>query len=344
MVTTPGIDVSEHQGTVDWRAVASAGYRFAVVRATLWNKRIDTTFETNWNGAKNQGLLMSAYHVVKPDVPAAAQIDFFAQALGSHKPALPPVLVIERDDQQTPSAITSCARDCVGLCEQRFGRKPIIYTALWYWNKFILPSAEWTQYDLWVASYGTAEAALPHNWSTWKIWQYTGSGHAPGIGGDVHLNWFNGSYDDLLKYGQAAPPPPLGLRATTKTMLNIRNGSSINYADIGDLAAGAVVTIGTIDGLDVWVQFDAEKWIAFVYKGVRYAHSQAGTNGLQARVVVPDLNVRKGPGVEFDAVGDLTADSVVSIKDVAGKDVWGEIEPGKWIALAFRGEKYIVVG
>jgi GH25 family lysozyme M1 (1,4-beta-N-acetylmuramidase) len=77
MTTVPGIDVSRYQGTVNWKAVADAGFRFAVVRATLWNVKIDETFETNWNGARSAGLLVSAYHVVKADVAAAAQIDFF---------------------------------------------------------------------------------------------------------------------------------------------------------------------------------------------------------------------------------------------------------------------------
>ena len=81
MTIVPGIDVSRYQGTVNWKAVADAGFRFAVVRATIWNVKVDETFETNWTGARNAGLLVSAYHVLKADVPAAAQIDFFAQAL-----------------------------------------------------------------------------------------------------------------------------------------------------------------------------------------------------------------------------------------------------------------------
>lgn len=344
MTATPGMDVSEYQGTVDWRAVADAGYRFAVVRLSLWNKRTDLTFEANWTGARNNGLLVSAYHVVRPDIPATAQIDFFATALGARRPDLPLVLDIERDDQQTPPQITPCVRDCLQLCEQRFGRKPVIYTAKWYWDKFVLPSTDWAQYDLWAASYGTAEAVLPNSWSAWKIWQYTGTGRAPGVAGDVDLNWFNGSYDDLVKYGCAAVPPPIGLRATARTVLNIRNGAGINYADIGDLAAGTVVTIGKIDGLDVWVRFAANQWITLVYKGTRYARTETGQGGLQARVMAPSLNVRSGPGVEFDDVGDVVADNVVPIKEAAGRDAWGEIEPGKWIALTFRGDRFVEFG
>jgi GH25 family lysozyme M1 (1,4-beta-N-acetylmuramidase)/uncharacterized protein YraI len=341
MATVPGIDVSRYQGMVNWRAVADAGFKFAIVRATLWDVKLDETFETNWNGARSNGLLVSAYNVIKPDVPAAAQIDFFAQALVGHKWDLPPVLDIERDDKQTPQTITPCVRESLRLSEQRFGRKPIVYTAKWFWNKFVLPSPEWAQYDLWVASYGTAEVVLPDAWSSWKIWQYTGSGRAPGIAGEVDLNWFNGSYDDLLKYCQTAPPPPIGLRAKTKATLNIRNGAGVNYQDIGDLPSGAGVTIGKVDGTDVWVQIDTNRWIALAYKGERYARTETGGGGLQVRVTADTLNVRRGPGVDQALVGQLKKDAAAPLKQVDGKDVWGEIEPGKWIAIAFRGDRFV---
>jgi lysozyme len=343
MTIVPGIDVSRYQGTVNWRVVADAGFKFAVVRATLWDVKLDETFETNWQGARANGLLVSAYNVIKPDVPAAAQIDCFAQALVGHKWDLPPVLDIERDDGQTPQQITQCVRESLRLSEQRFGRKPIVYTAKWFWNKFVLPSSEWAQYDLWVASYGAAEVVLPDAWPTWRIWQYTGNGHAPGIAGEVDLNWFNGSYDDLLKYCRATVPPVQGLRANAKTTLNVRNGPGINYVDIGDLAAGAEVTIGKVDGTDVWVQIEPGKWIALVYKGERNARTEAGSGGLQIRVLVDSLNVRSGPSVEQTLVEQLKKDAIAPLRAVDGKDAWGEIEPGKWIALAFKGEKYVEV-
>ncbi len=341
MTTVSGIDVSRYQGTVNWKAVADAGYRFAVVRATIWNAKIDDNFAVNWNGARNAGLLVSAYHVVKADVAAAAQIDYFAQALAGHKWDLPPVLDIERDDNLSVQAITQCVRDCLHLSEQRFSRKPLVYTGAWFWNSHVSRSAEWAQYDLWVASYGSGGAVLPAGWTAWKIWQYTGKGSAPGITGDVDLDWFNGSYDDLLKYCNASPPPPAGQAAKAKSALNVRNGPGVNYADIGDVAAGAAVTLGKIDGTDVWVQIDANKWVAFVYKGTRYAQSETAAQGLQARVLVPVLNVRSGPGVENAVVGQLQAGAVAPIKMVEGKDAWGEIEPGKWIAITFHGDRLV---
>jgi lysozyme len=341
MTVVPGIDVSRYQGVVNWRAVADAGFKFAVVRATLWNAKLDEAFEPNWNGARANGLLVSAYNVIKPDVPAVAQIDYFAQALIGRKWDLPPVLDIERDDAQAPQQITQCVREALRLSEQRFGRKPIVYTAKWFWNKFVLPSNEWAQYDLWVASYGAAEVVLPAAWPTWKIWQYTGNGHAPGIASEVDLNWFNGSYDDLLKCCQADIPQPIGQCARVKSTLNIRNGAGINYQDIGDLPSGAEVTIGQIDGTDVWVQIDASKWIALAYKGERNARTDAISTGLQVRVTSNSLNVRRGPGIDQALVGQLKKDAIAPVKQVDGKDVWGEIEPGKWVAIAFRGSRYV---
>jgi hypothetical protein len=261
--------------------------------------------------------------------------------LSGHKWDLPPVLDIERDDKLTAQQITPCVRDCLHLSEQRFGRKPIVYTAKWFWNKFVLPSAEWAQCDLWVASYGSGDAVLPAGWTTWKIWQYTGKGHAPGIAGDVDLNWFSGSYDDLLKYCQVAPPQPVGQRAKAKSALNIRNGAGVNYQDIGDLPSGAEVTIGKVDGTDVWVQIDANKWIALAFKGERNARTETGGGGLHVRVTVDALNIRSGPGVEQTLVGQLKKDAVAPLRAVDGKDVWGEVEPGRWIAIAFRGDRYV---
>jgi hypothetical protein len=55
--------------------VADAGFRFAVVRATIWNAKIDETFETTGMERATRALV-SAYHVVKADVAAARRSIF----------------------------------------------------------------------------------------------------------------------------------------------------------------------------------------------------------------------------------------------------------------------------
>ncbi len=45
-----GIDVSHHQGAIDWQAVASAGIDFAYAKATEGSQFVDGQFASNWSG------------------------------------------------------------------------------------------------------------------------------------------------------------------------------------------------------------------------------------------------------------------------------------------------------
>lgn len=57
-----GIDVSEHNGIVDWQAVKDAGIEFVMVRCSMGKSMQDDMFLQNVNGAKSVGLQVGAYH------------------------------------------------------------------------------------------------------------------------------------------------------------------------------------------------------------------------------------------------------------------------------------------
>lgn len=59
---TYGIDVSENNGRVDWRAVAEAGQKFAIVRSSYGRYSKDEYFMRNVDGAHSAGLQCGAYH------------------------------------------------------------------------------------------------------------------------------------------------------------------------------------------------------------------------------------------------------------------------------------------
>ena len=59
---TYGIDVSENNGRVDWKAVADAGQKFAIVRSSYGRYAKDDDFTRNVNGAHDAGLQCGAYH------------------------------------------------------------------------------------------------------------------------------------------------------------------------------------------------------------------------------------------------------------------------------------------
>jgi hypothetical protein len=258
--------------------VAAAGYRFAVIRATVGNQYTDPRFYVNWGRAKDAGLLLSAYHVVKPEHTAESQISRLLETLGEWKSDFPLVLDVEIDDGLSDEAVTASIRACLQQLEQLDGRRPIIYTARWFWGNKVLPSPDWATYDLWVANYGVSAPTLFDSWESWTFWQYSEKGVVPGVSSRyTDLNWFAGSYDDLLVYAgkepgpSPSPQPEVGLRARIAvSKLNVRSGPGLNYPDIGDLYQGDRITVLSVDGDDVWVEFEPGKWVALCIQGERY--------------------------------------------------------------------------
>jgi len=61
----------------------------------------------------------------------------------------------------------------------------------------------------------------------------------------------------------------------------------------------------------------------------------------KGRVTANQLNIRKGPGINYQDVGDLYKGEIVRISNIAGKDVWVEIGPEKWIALAYKDKQFL---
>ncbi|MDF2568683.1 MAG: lyc 2 [Sporomusa sp.] len=57
-----GIDVSHHNGAVDWQAVAAAGIEFAMIRCSYGLRSKDNMFTQNGAEAKAAGLKVGAYH------------------------------------------------------------------------------------------------------------------------------------------------------------------------------------------------------------------------------------------------------------------------------------------
>ncbi|MFP4349474.1 MAG: S8 family serine peptidase [Desulfococcaceae bacterium] len=59
------------------------------------------------------------------------------------------------------------------------------------------------------------------------------------------------------------------------------------------------------------------------------------------RVTADGLRVRSGPGIEFPILGELSEGDEVEVRNFEGREVWVEIEPGKWSAYIFRGRRFM---
>jgi len=63
---------------------------------------------------------------------------------------------------------------------------------------------------------------------------------------------------------------------------------------------------------------------------------------LKMRVVVDQLNVRSGPGKQYDDIGDLPRGQELSVLDIwSPHECWIEFEPGRWCAMTFAGQQFL---
>jgi lysozyme len=90
-----GVDVSNHQGEIDWPAVADDDIAFAYVKATEGGDFVDDWFDTNWAGASEVGLAVGAYHFFTLCRPGADQAANFLDVVPSEDAGLPPALDLE---------------------------------------------------------------------------------------------------------------------------------------------------------------------------------------------------------------------------------------------------------
>jgi len=133
--TTPGIDVSYHQETIDWPRVQRAGIRFAFIRLSDGAALRDAMFATNWAEAKRAGLVRGAYQFFRPDQSIAEQADLMIAAMRDRDhDDLPPVIDIEVDGGFEPPTVAERARAWIERVRDRLGVEPIVYTGSDLWR------------------------------------------------------------------------------------------------------------------------------------------------------------------------------------------------------------------
>ena len=195
-----GIDVSHHQGDINWSAVKATEkqvhpIRFVFMKATEGGDYKDRRFADNFREAGQAGLIRGAYHFYNPNTDPIRQADFFISQVKLQKGDLAPVLDIERKPR-SKTQLQADLKKFLDRLEQHYGVKPIIYTSYKYMERY-LDAPEFKTYPLWIAHYYVATLNYQ---GPWQFWQHTDYGTVPGIDSNVDLNVFNGSMEELKSY------------------------------------------------------------------------------------------------------------------------------------------------
>ena len=199
-----GVDVSHHQGEIDWQALRASGVAFAYIKATEGAHFRDPRFDGNWRRSREAGILRGAYHFFSVCKPGAEQAANFIAATPVEAQSLPHALDAEQmeacpDGERVADPVAEILA-FLDMAEKRFGRRPLLYTTREFHDAYfsggeakerLANERFWLRSLHWRPRFGNG---------AWALWQYHNRGRRPGIDGPVDLNAFNGSVAGFEKF------------------------------------------------------------------------------------------------------------------------------------------------
>lgn len=188
--TLEGIDISNHQGSINWKAIDQNSVNFAFIKATEGINFVDKSFNKNWNESQDAGFLVGAYHYFNVDDDGKKQAEHYISVVPKEKHTLPPVIDIEETSEEQAKLIVEL-RQCAETLEAYYGVKPIFYVNNKTYELYIRDNFE--DYLIWYAIYNN-----PPPIENWTFWQFTDSGSVNGIDGPVDFNNFQGNKEDIM--------------------------------------------------------------------------------------------------------------------------------------------------
>lgn len=195
-----GIDISHHQGPIDWTALGKdERVQFVFMKATEGGDFKDTRFQSNWKNAQKAGIPRGAYHFWSFCRTGKMQAQNFIASVPVEKNALPPVLDLEfvGSCKERPSIEKALVqiKDYLNIIEQHYNKKPILYTMYDFYNSYL--KDDFKGYDFWIRDLEKVPNLSHHDW---LFWQYSNFGFREGIKGRVDLNAFAKSQADFEDY------------------------------------------------------------------------------------------------------------------------------------------------
>ena len=192
-----GVDVSEHQGYVDWQALKDSGFEFAFIRLGYRGYGqegricLDREFHRNIQNAQAAGFDVGVYFFAQAvnEEEALEEANFVLQNLEGYTLQLPVVYDPESilDDEARTDNVSGeqFTKNTEVFCSAvaDAGYDPMIYANM-LWEAFELDLEELSEYPLWYADYEPAPQTPYH----FRFWQYTNQGQVPGITGNTDLN------------------------------------------------------------------------------------------------------------------------------------------------------------
>ena len=218
-----GMDVSHHQGDIDWSNLAlycdskGVAYKgkihkskyiqpvfFVYVKATEGATYIDPTYAVRIIEASHHGLTKGAYHFMRLGSDVKEQVKNFLTTATWTRGDMPPALDIEDEKeirQYGVPHLLNWVYTWLEDVETSMRVRPIIYTTEKIRDNYLRKDPRFAKYQCWIARY--REAGPESN--VWRIWQFTEKGKVSGYKGSIDGNIFKGGYGAFQNYLNTLP-------------------------------------------------------------------------------------------------------------------------------------------
>lgn len=189
-----GFDISHHNGKIDWQQFSTdPNIGFVYMKSTEGAGFFDSSYEYNISEARRHGIKVGTYHFFRPNVSAREQFANFSQHFDPKKQDLLPVVDVETAPRgMSITRFQDVLEDFCIMIEKEYGRRPMIYTGRNFYDKWI-SGGRFSKYKFWIATYSEIQPVL-RNDDDYLIWQYTSTGRARGVKGNIDKNKFVGRH------------------------------------------------------------------------------------------------------------------------------------------------------
>ena len=191
---TKGIDVSKHNGNIDWGAVKASGIDFVIIRCGYRGSSsgalvVDPMYTANINGAKSAGLNVGVYFFSQAvnEAEAVEEASMVLDLISPYSLQYPVYIDVEksngRGDAISADERTAATRAFLSTIQNAGYSCGVYSNKLWFENR--INTGSLLDYRIWLAQY----VDIPTYTATrYDMWQYTSKGQVPGIGGNVDMN------------------------------------------------------------------------------------------------------------------------------------------------------------
>lgn len=212
-----GLDLSAHNGDVDFARLAADSIDFVVLKATEGATFKDPRFEANYQAARRAGIAaLGAYHFFRFDADGRRQGENMLATLAGKTLELPLVIDLEEwtNPRRLPTDTVVARLQAMIDCIESQGHPVMLYTNKDGYERFV--RGRFCDYPLWICSF--TEPPMPADADMeWTLWQYSHWGWTAATVGEVDLNAFNGTRSQWLRWlhpaplaASAAPTAPAG--------------------------------------------------------------------------------------------------------------------------------------